>query len=187
MLPQSVDDDPVGERRQVDVSVGYRRRCKLRVIARSVAGDILLIVPQLPGDVIRVESPQNAGADDAFRITRGCIGRPQNPGPVRGAVRRDRQDRPALPGRPATAEQHLALRIHQVAAAVERNGTQRLILGPDVDELLRAAFVVRGLTMHVGAAPNATTCCTWLADGTYPPMASLFTRYRFPSLPPVRK
>src|SRR2546425_9118072 len=35
-------------------------------------------------------------------------------------------------------------------------------------------------TLFRSLLPNATTCCTWLADGTYPPMASLFTRYRFP-------
>src|SRR5207249_4444678 len=33
---------------------------------------------------------------------------------------------------------------------VERDGTQRIVLGPNVDEFLRASFIVRSLTMHVG-------------------------------------
>src|SRR2546430_17124453 len=47
---------------------------------------------------------------------------------------------------------NLALWVQQVAGAVERDGTQRIVLGPHVDEFLRASFVVGGLAMHVGSA-----------------------------------
>src|SRR5450759_4144107 len=57
-LLQSVHDDPVGESRQVHVSVGDRRSREFRVIAPGVAGTILLIVPKLLAYVIRVERSQ---------------------------------------------------------------------------------------------------------------------------------
>src|SRR5574340_1381530 len=61
-LSQSVDDDLVGKRGQVDVSVGNRRRGELGIHARSVAVDILLRAPDLPGNVVRIERTENAEA-----------------------------------------------------------------------------------------------------------------------------
>ncbi len=75
MLPllQSVHNHPVGESRQVHVSVGDRRSGELRVVAPCVAGTILLIVPELLAYVIRVERSQNPRAHGMFRITAGCV------------------------------------------------------------------------------------------------------------------
>src|SRR5204862_8333690 len=84
-----------------------------------------------------------------LRVTAECVCRPQNARPVFGAVGRNRQDRPALPGRSDSTEYNLALWVQQVAVPVERDGTKRIILGPHVDEFLRASVIVRSLTMHV--------------------------------------
>jgi hypothetical protein len=131
------------------VSIGDRRSGEFRVVATRIAG-LQLIVPKLPGYVIRVERSQYPWAYVMFGITAVCVRRPQNSGPVLGSIRRNRQDRTALPRRSGCAGEDLTLRAQQVVGAVERDGAQQIILGPYLDKFLRAAFVVGGLTMHVG-------------------------------------
>src|SRR5258706_23768 len=68
LLLQSVHDHPIGERRQVHVSVGDRGFGEFRVIARAVTREVLRVFPQLSGDVSRVEGPQDARDGKTFRI-----------------------------------------------------------------------------------------------------------------------
>src|SRR4051794_10236082 len=95
VLPQAVHDHAIGESRQVHVPVRDRRSGELRVIAACVTRG-QLIVPELLADVIGVERSEYPRADVMLGIARVRVRCPENAGTILRAVRRHRQNRPAL-------------------------------------------------------------------------------------------
>src|SRR4051812_839688 len=78
---QAIHDDPIGERRQIHVTVGDRRSGELGVTATRVAR-IELIVPELLADIVSLECPEYPRAHRVLGVAGVCVRRPENAGSV---------------------------------------------------------------------------------------------------------